>query len=421
MRAVARAWVAALALWGCDGAVEEAADAQVDAQVDTGPVTWSEHVAPILAEHCVSCHRADSIAPYPLDRYDDAAAVAPLIEAVTADGTMPPWGARHGDGCNAWQDARVLDEDSRRLLAAWAATGAAPGDPAAEAPPPPEPPGLASVGATLDPGIAYVPDARLTDDYRCFVVDPGLDADRFLTAYAVHPGEPRTVHHVILFAIGSALGEEMAEGLDARDETPGYTCFGGANVADATLLGAWAPGTPVVRYPEETGIRLPAGRKLVMQVHYNTLAGALPDRTTIDLELAPAVPREAFIYTLADLAMHVPAGLEWGETVFEIDLAEVGLPVGAFARGVFPHMHQRGRSITLERRRVDERQCMVDVPRWDFEWQRFYFYREPVYVYPDDTLRLTCRYDTRGLDAPVVWGEGTADEMCLMGLYVTLF
>src|SRR5207302_174497 len=60
---------------------------------------------------------------------------------------------------------------------------------------------------TLDIGATYTPHGSGDDDYRCFIVDPGLATDAFLTAYEVKPGEARVVHHVILYSLTSPDGE----------------------------------------------------------------------------------------------------------------------------------------------------------------------------------------------------------------------
>ncbi len=267
----------------------------------------------------------------------------------------------------------------------------------------------------LDPGAEYALRAELADDYRCFLVDPQLTSDAFVTAYRVDPGDARVVHHVILYAPTTAPAEEAAAALDAQDAALGYPCFGGPGVASRAVAG-WAPGTPVTRFPAETGVRLLAGRKLVMQVHYNTRVAAGADRTRVALELAADVPIEATIVPLADTSLEVPPGQAEATVTSELSLP---LPVRVKVRGVFPHMHRLGRRLKLELNRAEKWQCAVNVPSWDFNWQRFYFYETPLAAVPGDTIRLSCTYDTRARAANVTWGEGTDDEMCLVGLYVT--
>ena len=89
--------------------------------------------------------------------------------------------------------------------------------------------------------------------------------------------------------------------------------------------------------------------------------------------------------------------------------------------GVFPHMHTLGRKLRVERERGGEggaRECFLDVPKWDFDGQQFYFYTTPLLVEVGDRVNLTCTYDTTTRTATVTWGEGTDDEMCLAGFYI---
>src|SRR5690606_36575567 len=101
--------------------------------------------------------------------------------------------------------------------------------------------------------------------------------------------------------------------------------------------------------------------------------------------------------------------------------------------GVTPHMHLLGTQISAERVGQiggdEPDQCIVDIPDWDFNWQRYYVIEEEqsVVVQPGEGVRLTCMYDNSQEHQPVVngvqqeardvrWGEGTLDEMCLVYL-----
>jgi len=190
--------------------------------------------------------------------------------------------------------------------------------------------------------------------------------------------------------------------------------------AGFALIG-WAPGTPATTFPDDTGIKTRAGRKLVVQLHYNTRAGLLPDHTRVRLQTREAVANEAFIYGVATPGLLVQPDQELALVTQEYSLSALGVPVGIFVRGVFPHMHTLGRTLRVEVVHDGEPACMADVPAWSFDWQQFYFYDRPVYVFPNDTIRITCGFDTTSRTQPVRWGEGTQDEMCLAGLYVTLF
>ena len=154
------------------------------------------------------------------------------------------------------------------------------------------------------PYTPSAPTGKGTDDYRCFLLDPELEEDAFITGLDVLPGNRDVVHHVILFRVppqstGSAVSMDMAE------EGPGWTCFGGSGVGgagaaldDAPWLGAWAPGGGDQLLADDVGIPLEAGSQVVMQVHYNLLAGEAPDVTAT--RLRPRRRRPATLRRLRD-------------------------------------------------------------------------------------------------------------------------
>jgi copper type II ascorbate-dependent monooxygenase-like protein len=379
--------------------------------------TYHGDVAPLMAQHCVSCHSEDNIAPFVLTRYEPARQMAPFIKTAVETRTMPPFHVDDSGACQSFQGARLSDDDIE-TIAAWVDAGAPEGEPAEEPLEAPEHPTLDNVSSTLDPGIEYTPNPALADDYRCFIVDPMIDTDQFLTGFEVHPGEPSQVHHVVLFSVDTAAELAVAHELDDAEEGPGYTCFGASGTGPAARsLGVWTPGTPATRYPEGTGLRVVGGMPLVMQVHYNN--GKLPDRTTVLLSLEPSVAREALITGVFDLQLDLVPGNAAVEESAAAPVPPLAVPVTI--HGAYPHMHKLGRSLRVEYDLGGERTCLVNVPRYDFNWQQFYFYDKPVLLEPPGGgyLRITCSYDTRGVDAPVHWGEGTNEEMCINAFYVT--
>src|SRR4029077_11521728 len=113
---------------------------------------------------------------------------------------MPPWPP--AAGCGDFRNARTLSADEIGVFEAWDQAGAPAGDPAT-APSSAVAPGvdLGPPSATLDPGVSYSPNAAATDDYHCFLIDPGLAAAQDLIGLNVHPGTPQIVHHVLVFAL----------------------------------------------------------------------------------------------------------------------------------------------------------------------------------------------------------------------------
>lgn len=371
-------------------------------------------VATIVNKNCVSCHQAGGIAPFALESYEQVKSMKDVMRAAVESRAMPPSPLDVSGDCSTFKDRHYLTDDEIAIIARFAEDGAPEGNPDDGAGPIADLSTLSTPDVTVTMAETYTPNGASSDDYRCFVLDPGVTVDQFLTGAEVVPGEPRVVHHVLLFAPADVAAENAAIAKDSDDPGPGFTCFGDAGVP-ARLLYVWAPGAGYTTYPEGTGLRVEAGRKMVMQVHYNTLAGVLPDLTSVKLKTSPSVASEAFIDFVLDDNMVLPAGQASAEWSFQDDV-----PFNLRVYGVFPHMHTLGRTMKLEKITDGVESCIADVPRWDFHWQRFYFFESPIAYDVGDISRVSCTYDTRSAAGPISWGEGTQDEMCLFGVYYVI-
>jgi hypothetical protein len=382
-----------------------------------GPATpadtpvWTGDVDALFAAHCTGCHQTGGLAPFPLDTYEAATTLPAAVRASIVDKRMPPFLPAACGECQTFRHSPALSPEDAGRIIGWIDAGFPEGEPRAATPPPRELPRLTAVDATLDPVGAYTPSTAQTDDYRCFLVDTPFATDTFLTGYEVVPGDPATVHHLLLFATPDSAG---AQALDDADEGPGWTCFGGAGV-DASLAGVWAPGAGAVPFPEGTGLKITGGQRFILQIHYNTVNGVRPDDTRVNLSTATTVARPGAMTSQMNDQLGLPPGQ--AQVVRTSDREIDG---DALIWGVVAHMHTRGQSFRLERVSPDGgTDCLLDVPRWDFHWQGFWFYEQPVRVQANDISRMTCTYDTSRETERIDWGEGTADEMCIAYAFVT--
>lgn len=395
------------AMMGCPGT------GAPDGGVRVGGPTWHQDVAPIVLTRCAGCHHAGGPAAFPLTTYAEAAATAEAIAAAAMDRAMPPFNLDNSGDCNTWVDARWLSDAEIGTLADWARAGAPEGEPVDPPPEAPPPWALDRVDLTLAMTAPYTPDAALDDDYRCFVLDPGLTEQRWVTGFQVRLGAPALVHHVTLFALDRAEDDDAARALDEADPGLGYTCFGDTIVPSRWLVGT-GPGVAGNALPDGTGTRMAAGRLTVLQVHYNLAAGAAPDLSAVDLRLEPDVPHETAIERVAATDLALPPG----EPEVEAS-AELTLGGGHVLWGVWPHMHDLGTRLEITASGVDGERCLARVDDWAFHWQGFAFYTEPIALHEGDTVRIRCTWDTTSRDTVTHWGPGTADEMCIGFFYVT--
>ncbi|WP_437938964.1 hypothetical protein [Sorangium sp. So ce341] len=397
---------------------------------DDNVPTYYEDIAPLVNRECASCHKEDGIGRFSLTDPTVAQQMAGAAAAATEARRMPPMPVNNDGTCNTYKNARWLSDAEIDLFRRWSEAGAPLGDPAA-APPPSEDDTLELTGelAEFDMGVDYTPQPAPgeLDDYRCFVVDPGIDADAFITGYDIQPGDSRVVHHVALFALASGEAEEEVAALDAAEEGPGYTCFGGVGSYQAELLASWVPGAGATTFPEGSGILYPAGRKLVVQMHYNVPpeGGPFVDRSRMQLQMSGDLSlTPAYFITIPALELSLPPGQPLVEVTGDRALSATHPSFtdpdfkGVRAWGVLPHMHYLGHTQRTVATGNGGDVCVADVDRWDFHWQNLWWYEAPLEL-SADSLRVTCGFDTRSRTATTHWGEGSKDEMCLNVLYAT--
>ncbi|HEY7369771.1 MAG TPA: ascorbate-dependent monooxygenase [Thermoanaerobaculia bacterium] len=386
-------------------------------------VTFSREVSRILQNNCQTCHRTGGIAPFPLTTFAEAQAHALQIAVMTSTRKMPPWHA--GPGCASYEDDPTLAPEEIDTLTQWAVSGAPEGDPR-ELPPPREFPDgwrLGTPGQVLTMAEPYTPDFSRGDDYRCFVLPAGGSAARYVSAVEIAPGSARMVHHVVLYTDATGASEP----LDRDDPGQGYSCFGGPGFTFADLLGAWVPGNEPRRLPADIGLSLPAGARVVMQIHYSALSGVRePDRTALALHLAPGPVRKILrAAPILNETFRIPAGAADHPVTAAIPF----VPASVHLLAVTPHMHLLGRQMRIWITRPGGGQeCLVDVPDWDFHYQRTYTFAAPIALPVFSRVDLAARYDNSTAnpenpsDPPreVGWGENTTDEMCIAILWLTI-
>lgn len=379
---------------------------------------WYRDAQPLVAQHCQTCHSPGGVTPFTLTSYDDFKAHSAEIRAAVQARIMPPW--MPSSDCNTYQGDRSLTQAQIDTLTGFIDNGLLLGDKKDEQHLDVTIPGLDRVDLTLQPEVAYMPNSFATnqnrsDDYRCFIVKPNLTGPKDLIGYRVVPGELHEVHHVLVYTMSSAT----AQALDDGETGPGWTCFGGPGSNQTSLVGAWAPGMPAIKYPNQTGITMNAGDVLVMQIHYNLANGApTADTTKVELEFAPVpVMWHAQMFPMPNHDFEIPPRTVGFQS--KMSLPALGIPANLW--GVAPHMHTKGVEIRVDVTHGDgSKSCLIDIPKWNFQWQQLYFFsaHAGIPLKPDDALNISCTWDNN-TDGMVTWGENTADEMCLSFLYLT--
>ena len=367
-------------------------------------ITYSKQVARILRDRCVSCHREGEIAPFSLTTYKQAAGWASMIDEVVQEGRMPPWHADPAFGKFA-NDARLTSEE-KQTIAAWVAAGTPEGD-ARDLPEP---------AKYVEGWRIPAPDLRIalprtvkipaegTMPYENFLIDPKLKEDVWVRASQVRPGNPSVVHHLVVFVIPPGRKD---------------------NEAKVDFLAAYAPGMPPRIMPDGAAKLVPAGSKLMFQVHYTPKGTPQTDRSEIGLSFADpkSIRKEMTAISAINMDLKIPAGNPDYATT-----ADHRFDQDTLLYSLLPHMHLRGKAFRFEAVYADgKREVLLDVPRYEFEWQNVYVLAEPKLMPEGSTLHCVARYDNSSENPSnpdpsrtVSWGEQTKDEMLVGYVEVAL-
>ncbi|MEM7294993.1 MAG: redoxin domain-containing protein, partial [Pseudomonadota bacterium] len=236
------------------------------AALTSADVNYERHIAPILTANCVECHRAGGVAPFALDDLTSAQRWGRMIAYMTEERLMPPWRAVAAFG--NFRDSRVLSEHQIALLAAWVDDGSPAGDNADPMPPILSQESnwrLGSPDQILQMVEPFKVPAKGEDVYRYFVIPNPFPNDVVIKALEFKPGDTGVVHHANYLMDFS--GRAQTE--DRKDDEPGFSVFGTGGFIDYNSwgIGGWTPGADPYVLGKDTGMWIPAGGDLVLEIH----------------------------------------------------------------------------------------------------------------------------------------------------------
>lgn len=379
--------------------------------------TFAADVGPLLAAHCMPCHASGG----PRVALDDATSVsehASLVLAMAESGEMPPGVVDRSGACGSFTGASPLSSAELSLLAAWIAAGRPLGEHDAtidRAPPSARDPELprqhdtaSSDGPELSldiPPLAGEPiDEEVT---RCHVIAlEEATGQNVVVGIDTQPVSSEALHHVMVFALGTASAVQTARVRDAADPGAGWACPAAPDVAGALLLDVWVPGRGATEYPPGTGLALDA-RALLVQVHVR--GGVEPAETGLRIALRTSASVNHVLrpipIALDDFALSPDEGIatRGGHVTLDEDLV---------VWGIEPHMHGRGRRLSADLRG----RCLGRANEWELDRQEVAFFVAPRELHAGDVIDLECTWDVRSAERIVVSGEHADDEMCTMFL-----
>jgi len=366
---------------------------------DNAVPTFSKDVAPILNERCVTCHRAGEAAPMSLRTYSEARPWAKSIKQQVAAHTMPPWDAE--PGVNKFANDRRLSDAEVATIVKWADGGAPEGNPADLPKPPRFTEGwvIGKPDMVFDSGVDFKIPASGVVPYQYFKVDPGFKEDTWVQSVEVRPTQRSQVHHILVF---------VQEGSKAP--------MRGGDQFSNMLIG-YAPGVPTLTWDNDTAFLVKAGSQFLFQVHYTVNGKEALDRSYLGLKIRKDAPKyRAFTASAMNLRLSIPPNdpnYETKETyVFKEDVTLIDLT---------PHMHLRGKAFKYVLTYPDGRsEVLLNVPKYEFNWQLSYILAEPRHVPAGSKLEATAWYDNSANNKwnpdpsqTVHWGDQTFEEMMI--------
>lgn len=387
--------------------------------------TYYQDVVPILQKHCQGCHRPGEAGPMSFLAYSSTKPWAKAIREAVRTRRMPPWSA---DGSpRKFSNDPSLTAAEIETLSQWAETGSLEGDPRQA----PAPVGLADGWNIGKPDLVFEMPKEFTVpadgviEYQHIVVPTSFKEDRWVQAVEVRPGNRAVVHHIVVFVRppGSRWFKDALPGVPATREPNGTLGVMPVEEMPEFLL-SYTPGRPPVALPLGQARLIKAGSDIVFQLHYTSNGRPASDRSKVGLIFAKEPPRER-VATLpvVNRSFVIPPG----EANYRVDAAgRVDRPARLLR--MIPHMHVRGKSFEIGLRQpAGDRQTLLRVPRYDFNWQHAYYLEEPVELTPGAVVELTGWYDNSPNNkwnpdpkAEVRWGDQTFEEMMIAYLDVAM-
>jgi mono/diheme cytochrome c family protein len=362
-------------------------------------ISYSKQIVPILEEKCVACHQQGGIAPFAMNGYETVKGFAPMIRESIRTDRMPPWDVDPKVG--HFKSDKSLSPDEIKTLVRWIEAGAPRGD---------GPDKLATTKHVAPewplgkPDLvieipAYTIPATGIVDYQYPVMDNPLKEGRWLKASTARVQQRQGVHHILSGYIPPG-----------QDKLGGMANWGGS-------VGGYTVGMESVVQPTSIGSYIPGGGSIGYQMHYTPFGKEVNSTQQIGLyfykegEMPKLVMREN---TIVQSFIKIPPNAEAHE-----ETSYLRFPHDAVLYSAVVHAHYRGTYSNLRIRYPDGTEKMLlNVPKYDFNWQRMYEFAEPIKVPAGSKLIATYIYDNskRNPANPdpskeVVWGDQSFEEM----------
>ena len=374
--------------------------------------TFYKDVLPVLQNKCQGCHRPGEAAPMSFLSYEKTRPYAAAIRQAVLSKKMPPWGSDDAHG--KFKNDPSLSEAEKNVLVAWAEAKAPAGD-AKHAPAPRKFVAGWNIG---EPDVviampkAYEIPATGTVEYTRFVLPLNFTEDRWVSATEVRPGNRAVVHHVIAY-----VREPGSTWLRSAPMGEPIVKVRSTDRGGRSWLGAYAPGVPALPGTPGQAIRVKAGSDVVFELHYTTNGQAATDLTKMGIIFAKEPPKEVVTTIGVDNNRFV---IPPGADAYEVK-SRWEVPNEMVLVNLTPHMHLRGKDFRYEATYpTGETEVLLNVPRYDFNWQHTYVLAQPKVLPAGTVITCTAHFDNSPNNkfnpdpkAEVRYGDQSWEEMMI--------
>jgi peroxiredoxin len=365
-------------------------------------VTYCGQIASILTRHCVECHREGEIGPFALTSFEEASGWADMMLETIEQKRMPPWHAtsQHEPLLNE----RRMSEEDVELIRRWIASGTPFGD-ASKLPKPlvynsgwqlsREPDVLFNVSTS-----PFRVAGEGVIEYQYFVVDTQFENDVWVESAEIIPGNRSVLHHAIAF-------------IRPPD---------GTDLDGMAMLAGYVPGQRIPAPAPGLAKRIPAGSKIVFQMHYTPTGTEQFDQSKLGLLVVDkeSVTHESMTVIGINHGLEIPPH----EANVRVEGASTRFPENGELLAVAPHMHLRGKSFSVQLNSSnpsDSTRTILEVPEYDFNWQHTYLFRDPIKLKDVESISFCATFDNSSANPfnpdPtqfVTWGDQTWEEMAVV-------
>jgi len=379
-----------------------------------GPVTFAEHIAPIIYTNCTKCHQNGEAGPFTLTSYHDVAKRAKLIKYVTEHRIMPPWPA--DPTYSNFANELYLTDAQINLIKRWVDDGLLAGDTLNLKVP-------ELVGTDLQLGtpdlIVRLPKLKIpgnnTDLFTVIKIPYEIKQDTFVRAIEFVCGNKRLVHHMNghLVQFDARKKQHINEGKSwvNQDKTQsnqihrelGLLHDDGTYPALTPSVSNYLPGSLFSLYPKEIG-----GYKITKKgafylndMHFGPTPIDAYDSSYFKIYFSATPPKrpisEFQIGTLGIVPV-VPELVVPPNKVKTFNI-KATIPNDISIVSIVPHMHLIGKSfLAYAIKPSGDTIPLIRINKWDFRWQYFYQFKTLLKLSRGTTIYVEGVYDNTALN-----------------------